>query len=390
MADKYIAQEIESKWQALWAERGLYDTHEDPTRPKYYFLTMLPYPSGDLHIGHWYAMTPSDAGARYKRMKGFNVFFPIGFDAFGLPAENAAIKHGIHPYTWTMTNIERMRGQLRSMGAMWAWDREAVSCDPRYYAWTEWFFLKLYEHGLAYRKFAPVDFCPKCNTTLAREQVWGDDHHCERCGTPVIKKELNQWFFKITDYADELLDFSGVDWPERIRTMQTNWIGRSEGAEVVFKTEAGDVGMPDDIVIFTTRPDTLWGATFMVLAPEHPLVDKLTAPELPRRRLRPTSSRPAGRPRSSAPPPRRRRPASSSARYAINPVNGERIPIWIADYVMMGYGTGAIMAVPAHDERDFEFARKFGLPIIPVIARTTRSPRASFGTARWPATSAVS
>ena len=239
MAEKYIAQEIESKWQTLWAERGLYDTREDPTRPKFYFLTMLPYPSGDLHIGHWYAMTPSDAAARYKRMKGFNVFFPIGFDAFGLPAEGAAIKHGIHPYTWTMTNIERMRGQLRSMGAMWAWDREAVSCDPRYYAWTEWFFLKLYEHGLAYRKFAPVDFCPKCNTTLAREQVWGDDRHCERCGTPVIKKELNQWFFKITNYADELLDFSGADWPERIRTMQTNWIGRSEGAEVQFSVVSG-------------------------------------------------------------------------------------------------------------------------------------------------------
>ena len=227
-------------------------------------------------------------------MKGFNVFFPIGFDAFGLPAEGAAIKHGTHPYTWTMANIERMRGQLRSMGAMWAWDREAVSCDPRYYAWTEWFFLKLYEHGLAYRKFAPVDFCPKCNTTLAREQVWGDDRHCERCSTPVIKKELNQWFFKITDYADELLDFSGVDWPERIRTMQTNWIGRSEGAEVQFSgvggQESGDRDektrdsrhlTPDSddlITVFTTRPDTLWGATFMVLAPEHPLVDKLTTP----------------------------------------------------------------------------------------------------------------
>ena len=203
---------------------------------------MLPYPSGDLHIGHWYAMTPSDAAARYRRMKGYNVFFPIGFDAFGLPAENAAIKHGTHPYGWTMANIERMRGQLRSMGAMWAWDHEAVSCDPRYYVWTEWFFLKLYEKGLAYRKYAPVDFCPTCNTTLAREQVWGDDHHCERCGTPVIKKELNQWFFRITDYADELLDFSGIDWPERIRVMQTNWIGRSEGAEVVFTIDVGDSG----------------------------------------------------------------------------------------------------------------------------------------------------
>ncbi len=271
MAEKYIPQEIEPKWQQQWAAHGLYDTRQDPTRPKFYFLTMLPYPSGDLHIGHWYAMTPSDAAARYLRMKGYNVFFPIGFDAFGLPAENAAIKHGVHPYTWTMANVERMRGQLRSMGAMWAWDHEAVTCLPEYYKWTQWFFLKLYDHGLAYRKYSPVDFCPQCNTTLAREQVWGEDRHCERCGTPVIKKELNQWFFKITAYADELLRYDGIDWPERIRTLQTNWIGRSEGAEVTFTSEAGD-----DIVVFTTRPDTLWGATFMVLAPEHPLVAKLT------------------------------------------------------------------------------------------------------------------
>ena len=225
MADKYIPQDIEPKWQQTWAESGLYATRQDPERQKFYFLTMLPYPSGDLHIGHWYAMTPSDAAARYRRMQGYNVFFPIGFDAFGLPAENAAIKHGTHPYRWTMANIERMRGQLRSMGAMWAWDHEAVSCLPEYYKWTQWFFLKLYDHGLAYRKFAPVDFCPQCNTTLAREQVWGDDRHCERCGTPVIKKELNQWFFKITEYADELLRYDGIDWPERIRMLQTNWIG---------------------------------------------------------------------------------------------------------------------------------------------------------------------
>ena len=352
MADKYIAQEIESKWQSPVGRTSGCTT---PTRirrgPSIYFLTMLPYPSGDLHIGHWYAMTPSDAAARYQRMKGYNVFFPIGFDAFGLPAENAAIKHGIHPYTWTMANIERMRGQLRSMGAMWAWDREAVTCDPRYYTWTQWFFLKLYEHGLAYRKFAPVDFCPTCNTTLAREQVWGDDRHCERCGTPVIKKELNQWFFKITDYADELLDFAGIDWPERIRTMQTNWIGRSEGAEVTFKSETGD-----DIVVFTTRPDTLWGATFMVLAPEHPLVDKLTAPARiarPSRPIKLQASRQTEIERSAAD---KEKTGVFTGAYAINPVNGERIPIWIADYVLMTYGTGAIMAVPAHDDRDFEFA----------------------------------
>jgi leucyl-tRNA synthetase len=363
MAEKYIPQDIEAKWQKLWDENGLYATKQDPTRPKFYFLTMLPYSSGDLHIGHWYPMAPSDAAARYKRMKGYNVFFPIGFDAFGLPAENAAIKHGMHPYSWTMANIEHMRGQLRSMGAMWAWDREAVSCDPRYYAWTEWFFLKLYEHGLAYRKLSPVNFCPKCNTTLAREQVWGDDRHCERCGTPVILKELEQWFFKITAYAEELKRFDGIDWPERIRTAQINWIGdRSDGAEVTFKSEMGD-----DIVVFTTRPDTLWGATFMVLAPEHPLVDKLT-PDTHREAVRAYQFQ-AGRQtdieRSAA---EREKTGIFTGAYAINPVNGARIPIWIADYVLMTYGTGAIMAVPAHDERDFAFAKKYNLPIPVVIA----------------------
>ena len=363
MSERYLPQEIEPKWQKQWEQEGLYRTVRDTSRPKWYFLTMLPYPSGDLHIGHWYAMTPSDAGARYRRMRGYNVFFPIGFDAFGLPAENAAIKHGIHPQKWTMANIERMRRQLRSMGAMWAWDREAVTSDPRYYRWTQWFFLKLYDQGLAYRKYAPVDFCPKCNTTLAREQVWGEDRHCERCGTPVIKKELEQWFFKITNYAERLLDFSQIDWPERVRTMQTNWIGRSEGAEVIFKSEQGD-----DIVVFTTRPDTLWGATFMVLAPEHPLVEKLTAPE--RRQAvagyKYQASRQSEIERTAV---GKEKTGVDIGAYAVNPVNGERIPIWIADYVLMTYGTGAIMAVPAHDERDFEFAIKFGLPIIPVIER---------------------
>jgi leucyl-tRNA synthetase len=364
MTDKYIPQEIEARWQKAWDDVGLYATKQDPARPKFYFLTMLPYPSGDLHIGHWYAMTPSDAAARYKRMKGYNVFFPIGFDAFGLPAENAAIKHGIHPYRWTMANIERMRGQLRSMGAMWAWDHEAVTCDPEYYKWTEWFFLKLYEHGLAYRKLSPVDFCPTCNTTLAREQVWGDDRHCERCHTPVIRKDLEQWYFKITAYAEELKRFDGIDWPERIRAAQINWIGeRSEGAEVTFKSELGD-----DIVVFTTRPDTLWGATFMVLAPEHLLVNKLT-PASHREAVQAYQYQ-AGRQtdieRAAA---EREKTGVFTGAYAINPVNGARIPIWIADYVLMSYGAGAIMAVPAHDDRDFAFALKFGLPIIPVIER---------------------
>jgi leucyl-tRNA synthetase len=362
-ADRYNPQEIEPKWQKLWQDSALYATREDSERKKYYFLTMLPYPSGDLHIGHWYAMTPSDAAARYRRMRGNNVFFPIGFDAFGLPAENAAIKRGIHPYTWTMANIERMRGQLRSMGAMWAWDHEAVSCDPRYYAWSQWFFRKLYDMGLAYRKFAPVDFCPTCNTTLAREQVWGDDRHCERCGTPVIKKELEQWFFKITQYADELLNFSHIDWPERIRTMQTNWIGRSEGAEVNFETEDGHV-----ISVFTTRPDTLWGATFMVLAPEHPLVSHLTT-EAYREAVEEYQFQAGRQTEIERTSTDKEKTGVFIGAYAINPVNNQRIPVWIADYVLTTYGTGAIMAVPAHDERDFQFAIKFGLPIVPVIER---------------------
>jgi len=380
MTDKYIPQQIEPKWQKRWDGDGLYRTVEDPSRPKYYFLTMLPYPSADyLHIGHWYVMTPSDARARYIRMKGYNVFYPIGFDAFGLPAENAAIQHGIHPFKWAWDSIEVMRRQLRSMGAMWAWDREAVSCLPGYYKWTEWFFLKFYEAGLAYKKMAPVDWCPQCNTTLAREQVWGEDRHCERCGTPVIKKDLQQWFFRITNYADELLDYSRIDWPERIRTMQTNWIGRSEGANTTFPIAdfppgvGGDRGgaQEDPIVVFTTRPDTLWGATFMVLAPEHPLVDELTTPEH-REEVEAYKFQAARQSEIDRLSTEREKSGVFIGAYAINPVNGQHIPIWVADYVMMTYGTGAIMGVPGHDERDFEFALKHGLPIIPVIDRPDR------------------
>ncbi len=357
----YNHKEIEAKWQQRWEETGLYRQEVDWSRPKHYALTMLPYPSGDLHIGHWYAMTPSDARARYMRMKGYNVLFPMGFDAFGLPAENAAIKNNMDPKKWTYENIEKMRVQMRSMGAMFDWRREAVSSDPEYYRWTQWLFRRLYDLGLAYRTLAPVDFCPSCNTTLAREQVWGEDRHCERCGTPVIKKELEQWYFRITDYAEELLDFSTIEWPERVKTMQTNWIGRSEGATVVFKTETGD-----EMPIFTTRPDTLWGATFMVMAPEHPLVEKITSPEQRATvsAYQEAVSRLTEIDRESAD---REKTGVFSGGYAINPVNGARIPIWIADYVLMGYGTGAIMAVPAHDQRDFEFARKFGLEIVPVI-----------------------
>jgi leucyl-tRNA synthetase len=361
MTDNYVPQEIEPKWQARWEADGLYHADIDESRPKHYALTMLPYPSGDLHIGHWYAMTPSDARARFKRMNGFNVMFPIGFDAFGLPAENAAIKNGIHPMKWTYANIDKMRKQLRSMGAMWDWRREAVSADPEYYKWTQWFFIQLFKHGLAYRKMSPVDFCPHCNTTLAREQVWGEDRHCERCGTPVIKKDLDQWFFRITKYADELLDYDGADWPERVRTLQTNWIGRSEGASVIFKTEQGD-----PIEVFTTRPDTLWGATFMVLSPEHPLVEKITTPEHAEAvaAYKQQAARESDIEREAVD---KEKTGVFTGGFAVNPVNNARIPIWIADYVLVTYGTGAIMAVPAHDERDFAFARKFGLKIIPVI-----------------------
>ena len=352
---------MEPKWQQKWEEDKLYRAVIDERRPKHYALTMLPYPSGDLHIGHWFSMTPPDARARFKRMQGYNVMFPMGFDAFGLPAEGAAIKHNIHPKTWTYQNIERMRTQMRTMGAMFDWEREAVSADPEYYKWTEWFFIQLFKHGLAYRKKSAVDWCPKDNTTLAREQVKGEDRVCDRCGTPVIKKELDQWFFRATKYADELLHFDGLDWPDFIRVSQTNWIGRSEGASVVFQTEAGD-----PIEIFTTRPDTLWGATFMVMSPEHPLVDKITAPE--------NSEAVSEYKAQAAKQTDIQREAKDKEKtgvftggYAINPMNQERIPIWVADYVLMSYGTGAIMAVPAHDERDFEFARKFGLKVIPVI-----------------------
>ncbi len=357
----YNPNEIESKWQQKWEADGLYESNIDETRKKYYALTMLPYPSGDLHIGHWYAISPSDARARFKRMNGYNVLFPMGFDAFGLPAENAAIKRNIHPKTWTYANIDRMRKQFKSMGAMFDWRREIISSDEKYYRWTQWFFLQLYKKGLAYRKMSPVDWCPNCNTTLAREQVWGEDRHCERCGTPVIKKNLAQWFFRITNYADELIHYDGIDWPERVRVLQTNWIGKSEGALVTFKTEAGD-----EMEIFTTRPDTLWGVTFMVLAPEHPLVEKLTTPEQ-RAEVEQyvlDASRQSDIQREAAD---KEKTGVFTGGYAINPVNGEKIPVWIADYVLMTYGTGAIMAVPAHDQRDFEFARKFGLPIKIVI-----------------------
>ncbi|MBX6764517.1 MAG: leucine--tRNA ligase [Rubrobacteraceae bacterium] len=359
---EYDPGAIESRWRRRWAESGLYETDEDPGKPKHYALTMLPYPSGDLHVGHWYAMTPSDTRARFMRMRGYRVFFPIGFDAFGLPAENAAIKRGIHPRKWTYSNIENMRGQLRQMGTMFDFDAEVVTCEPEYYRWNQWFFLKFYERGLAYRKKAPVDWCPSCNTTLAREQVVGPDRRCERCGTPVIKRNLTQWLFRITEYADELLDFSKIDWPERVKTLQTNWIGRSEGAEIEFEIEGYG-----PITVFTTRPDTVFGATFMVLAPEHEAVERITAPERAAE-VRAYVEEAARMSEIDRTDTTREKTGVFTGACATNPATGERIPVYIADYVLLGYGTGAIMAVPAHDERDFEFATKYGLEIRPVIA----------------------
>jgi leucyl-tRNA synthetase len=359
--ERYDPAEIEPRWQQRWEADELYRARIDTKLPKYYFLTMLPYTSGDMHIGHWYAMTPSDARARYLRMRGYNVMFPPGFDAFGLPAENAAIQRGIHPREWTYANIDNMRGQMRSMGAMWDWTREAISSDPEYYRWSQWFFLKFFENDMAYKKMSPVDWCPQCNTSLAREQVITEKRVCERCKTPVTKKDLEQWFFRITKYADELLDFSILDWPEPVKLLQTNWIGRSEGARATFRTEHGDA-----FEVFTTRSDTLWGATFLVLAPEHPLVEKLTTEEQHAEvhAYVEEAKRQTDIEREST---EREKTGVFTGGYAINPVNDERIPVWVADYVLMTYGTGAIMAVPAHDQRDFEFARKHGLEVRPVI-----------------------
>ncbi len=357
--EKYQPKDIESKWQARWEADQLYRAKVDWSKPKHYALTMLPYPSGDLHMGHWFAMTPSDARARYKRMKGFNVLFPMGFDAFGLPAENAAIQRGIHPATWTFANIERMRKQLRSMGAMFDWEREAVSCEPAFYKWTEWFFKIFYENDLAYRGEALVNWSPTLQTVLANEQVI--DGKDERTGQPVIQKMMTQWFFRYTRYTEELLKFEKIDWPEPIRIMQTNWIGRSEGARVVFKSEAGD-----PIEIFTTRPDTLWGATFMVLAPEHPLVSKITS-SAQKAVVEAYVAQAARQTELERQSEDREKTGVFTGGYAINPVNNERIPVWVADYVLITYGTGAIMAVPAHDERDYAFAKQFGLEIRPVI-----------------------
>jgi leucyl-tRNA synthetase len=369
----YDPHAIEAKWQARWASDAKFATNQTHGKPRRYFLVMFPYPSGPLHCGHWFMYTPPDAKARYLRMKGFDVLFPIGFDAFGLPAENAAIKRNIHPRRWTYSNITEMRNSFQVMGSSYDFSREILTCDPEYYKWTQWLFLEMYKNNLAYRAFAPVDWCPSCNTSLAREQVITEERVCERCRTPVVKKELNQWFFRITRYAEELLDFNGLDWPERVKTMQTNWIGRSEGAEVWFSTEAGD-----QIAVFTTRPDTLFGATFLVLAPEHPLVQKLTTDEYRQSVMNYVESA-----RRQSEMQRmvinREKTGVPTGAYAVNPANGERIPVFVADYVLMQYGNGALMGVPAHDQRDFDFAHRHGLPIRVVVSPSDSATEASEG-----------
>jgi leucyl-tRNA synthetase len=360
---KYNPKEIEPRWQKRWEEERLYHAPDNSPKPKFYHLVMFPYPSGDLHMGHWYNYSPFDAYGRFMRMQGYNVMQPIGFDAFGLPAENAAIKRGVQARTWTLANVENMRKQLRMMGAGWDWEREVVTCLPDYYKWTQWLFLQFYKHGLAYRTKAPANWCPGCNTTLANEQVLPNGT-CERCGSVVERREIDQWLLRITAYAEELLNFDEIEWPEKTVTMQRNWIGRSEGAEIRFYTEIE--GKREEIPVFTTRPDTIYGATFFVLAPEHPWVEKITTPEQ-RAAVEAYVEQARRMTEIERMSTEKEKTGVFTGGYVTNPVSGEKVPVWIADYVLMGYGAGAIMGVPAHDQRDFEFARKFGIPIVEVI-----------------------
>ncbi|MGH2680289.1 MAG: leucine--tRNA ligase [Actinomycetota bacterium] len=361
---RYDPAEIEPRWQRVWEEEGLYRASEDPddARPRFYALDMFPYPSGDLHLGHAEAFSGGDVIARFRWLQGYNVLHPIGWDSFGLPAENAAIKRGIHPKEWTYENIEQQAASFKRMGFSFDWSRRLHSSDPEYYRWTQWLFLKLFGMGLAYRKNAPANWCPNDQTVLANEQVINGC--CERCGAAVVRKDLTQWFFKITDYAQRLLDDMDTleEWPERVITMQRNWIGRSEGATVRFRIE--ETG--DEVDVFTTRPDTLWGVTFFVFAPEHQLVTKLaeagdssdaTRALLNRLQATPLTNREQAESREGVP----------LGIHVVNPVNGERVPVFVAPYVLMEYGTGAVMGVPAHDQRDFEFAREHGLDIRVVI-----------------------
>ena len=361
---RYDASEIEPKWQEVWEQEGLYRASEDPAdgRPRFYALDMFPYPSGDLHMGHAEAFSGGDAVARFKAMQGYNVLHPIGWDAFGLNAENAAIKRGIHPKDWTYANIEQQAASFKRMGMSFDWSRRLNTCDPEYYRWTQWLFLKLFERGLAYRKAAANNWCPKDQTVLANEQVI--QGKCERCGTPVERRDMTQWFFRITDYAQRLLDDMEdlTDWPDRVVTMQRNWIGRSAGARVTFTIE--ETG--DEVEIFTTRPDTLWGVTFFVFSVEHPLVRNLAELGGTWEAVKPLVDKVRNTPLNSREEADTKEGVALGVN-AVNPVNGERVPCFVAPYVLMEYGTGAIMAVPAHDERDFAFARHHGLPVRAVI-----------------------
>ncbi|HYR88710.1 MAG TPA: leucine--tRNA ligase [Terriglobia bacterium] len=373
--ESYNHREIEPKWREYWISNHLHEARDDDPRPKYYCLDMFPYPSGSgLHVGHWRSYVLPDCWSRYKRLQGFNVLHPMGWDAFGSPAENDAIQKGIHPTVGTQRNIENFKRQLHEIGAMYDWSREVNTTDPDYYKWTQWIFVKMFKAGLAYKTYMPVNWCPSCKTGIANEDVVNG--RCERCGTEVTKRELNQWMLRITKYADRLLNgLESLDWPEKVKTMQTNWIGRSEGAEVTFTAIAPN-GAEHPLKIFTTRPDTLFGATYMVMAPEHPLVEELTSPAQARDvqayvekvKHEKDIDRAANIEKTGV----------FTGAYAVNPVNGEKIPIWIADYVLMAYGTGAIMAVPAHDERDYEFAKKFGLEIREVISSKQGTDKEAF------------
>src|SRR2546421_5099175 len=360
----YVPQDIEPKWQRIWRERGVMRAPDVPDRPTYYNLVMFPSPSGDLHMGHMRNYVIGDLFSRFKRMRGLEVLNPFGWDAFGLPAENAAMQAGAHPRQWTLNNIVRAEEQLAMMGVLYDWSREVTTCDADYYRWTQWLFLLFNERGLAYRALAPVNWCPVDQTVLANEQVVNGC--CWRHpDVPVEKRDLEQWFLRITSYADRLLDDLSLleAWPEKVRTMQANWIGRSRGVEVDFPVE----GQSEPMRIYTTRPDTLFGVTFMVLAPEHPLVEKVTTPEH-REAVRVYVERARRESDIDRLSTDREKTGVPTGGFAINPLNGERVPIWVADYVLVTYGTGAIMAVPGHDQRDFEFARKFGLPVREVIA----------------------
>ncbi len=377
--DRYDPKAIEAKWQRVWEDERAF-TVPNPTpdelaerRAKTYVVEMLPYPSGELHMGHTLNYTIGDVITHMRRRKGMQVLRPMGYDAFGLPAENAAIKEGGHPRVVTERNIASIRDQMRRMGWAIDWSREISTHEPEYYRWTQWLFLRFYERGLAYRKEAPVKWCPNDQTVLANEQVI--DGRCERCGAEVEAKSLTQWFFKITDYADALLDEMSLleQWPERVLTMQRNWIGRSEGAQVVFTVE----GSGEELPVFTTRPDTLFGATFFVLAPEHPVVSQLVAGTEHERRVLDYVRHAAAR--SAVEREAKEKDGVFTGRHAVNPVNGEPIPIWVADYVLMEYGTGAIMAVPAHDERDYAFAERYGLEIRQVVAPADGSGSAEAG-----------